>query len=168
MNYLSSTAAFFFSEYLAKPADNFAMRRRSERREFKSIPLHHPVPLISEIAENRSKSARARAICDPARTQRASLSGRSVRIGQFLSPRDLPRSADHRHAFAYDSAARDLKIIAHHHPSLLKQSAEQLDHRSRPPCSANASTKAQPKRLAGIHAEIELVERTAKLSERCR
>ena len=89
-----------------------------ESRRFESTPLHHPVPRFSEISENRSKSARVRAICDRAWTQRASLSGRSARVGQFLSPRDLPRSADHRHAFAYDSAARDLQIIAHHHPSL--------------------------------------------------
>ena len=134
------------------------MKRRSGGRRFKSTPLHISVSGSADIAEIRSKSARVRAICDRARTQRASLSGRSARIGQFLSPRDLPRSADHRHAFAYDSAVRDLQIIAHHHPSLLKQSTEQLDHRSRPPCSANASTKAQPKRLAGIHAEIELVD----------
>ena len=134
------------------------MERRSRGRGFKSTPLHTSVSRCSDMSENRSKSARVRAICDRARIRRASLSGRSARIGQFLSPRDLPRSADHRHAFAYDSAVRDLQIIAHHHPSLLKQSTEQLDHRSRPPCSANASTKAQPKRLAGIHAEIELVD----------
>src|SRR5260370_18927243 len=92
---LCRSAALINSEYAARFADNFAMERRSGGREFKSLRLHHPVSRLSDIAENRSKSARVRAICDRARTQRASLSARFAGIGQFLSPRDSPRSAEH-------------------------------------------------------------------------
>jgi len=59
---LSSTAALIFSKFVAKSADNFAMKRRSGGREFKSTLLHHSVSRSSDIAENRSKSARVRAI----------------------------------------------------------------------------------------------------------
>jgi hypothetical protein len=48
----------------------------------------------ADMAENRSKSARQRAICDRARTERAPLCGRFAQISQFLSGRDLPRSTD--------------------------------------------------------------------------
>jgi len=37
---------------------------------FKSNSLHHPVSQFSDLSENRSKSARVRAICDHAWTQR--------------------------------------------------------------------------------------------------
>ncbi len=97
---LSSTAAFFFSKYLAKLANNFAMRRRSEGREFKSIPLHHPIPRFSDISENRSKSARVRAIYDHAWTRRTPAVARIRRIQQNLSGRDFARSMDHRLRFA--------------------------------------------------------------------
>ena len=39
-------------------------------REFKSRLDHRPVPRFSDILENRSKSARVRAICDHAWTRR--------------------------------------------------------------------------------------------------
>ena len=35
-----------------------------------SLPLHHPVPQFSDLSENRSESARVRAICNHAWTQR--------------------------------------------------------------------------------------------------
>src|ERR1700733_16165206 len=97
---LSSMAALIFRKSVAKSADNFSMKRRSGGRQFKSTLLHISVSRISDTSENRSKSARVRAICDRARTQRASFSGRFAQIAQFLSRRDLPRSADHRRTFA--------------------------------------------------------------------
>ena len=42
----------------------------SRHRGFESTPLHHPVLQSSDLSENRSKSARVRAICDHAWTQR--------------------------------------------------------------------------------------------------
>ena len=47
---------------LAKKGANFAGNFRREGREFKSSLLHHPVPQLSYSSENRSKSARVRAI----------------------------------------------------------------------------------------------------------
>ena len=76
------------------------MERRSRGRGFKSTLLHHPVSRFADIADNRSKSARVRAISDDARTQRISAPANIARIWRILSPRDLPRSADHRHSFA--------------------------------------------------------------------
>jgi hypothetical protein len=76
------------------------MKRRSRGREFKSLLLHTSVSGSADIAENRSKSARVRAICDRARTQGAALFLQFAESGQFLSRRDLLRSADHRHRFA--------------------------------------------------------------------
>jgi hypothetical protein len=93
---LCSSAALIFRKFVARSADNFAMKRRSTGRRFKSLLLHHPGSLISEIAENPAKSARVRAICDHAWIRRAPLSTRLARIGRFLSRRDLPRSAEYR------------------------------------------------------------------------
>src|ERR1700690_2492241 len=89
-----------FGKFDAKSAGNFAMESRSRGRGFKSALLHISVSRVLDISENRSKSARVRAICDRARTRRASVPARLARIGPFLSWRDLPRSADHRHPFA--------------------------------------------------------------------
>jgi|HubBroStandDraft_4_1064222.scaffolds.fasta_scaffold410539_1 hypothetical protein len=69
--YLSSTAALIFWQFVAKFAGNFAMKRRRGGREFKSNADNSAVFKISAISENRSKSARVRAICDRAWTQRA-------------------------------------------------------------------------------------------------
>jgi hypothetical protein len=102
---LSSGAALIFREFVAKSADNFAMKRRSGGREFKSTPLHTPVPRVRDIAENRSKSARVRAICDHPRTQRILSEPQIARIGRFLSGRDFARSADHRLSFARTDCA---------------------------------------------------------------
>ena len=44
-------------------------------RKFESTPLHHPVPQFSDVSDNRSKSARLRAICDRERTRRAAAAG---------------------------------------------------------------------------------------------
>jgi len=51
---------------VAKFADNFAMKKRSRSRQFKSTLLHISVSRFSEMPEDRSKSARVRAICDHA------------------------------------------------------------------------------------------------------
>jgi hypothetical protein len=72
--------------------------------EFKSKAPNIPVFRVAHISENRSKSARVRAICDDPRTRRALSLLRFAQIGQFLSGRDLPRSTDHRRRFAWDSA----------------------------------------------------------------
>ena len=77
------------------------MKRRSRGRGFKSLLLHISVSGSADIAEIRSKSARVRAICAHVRTLRISLSPRIGRIWRNLSRRDLPRSADHRHTFAF-------------------------------------------------------------------
>src|ERR1700683_4963738 len=61
--------------------------------------LHISVSRFLEMSENRSKSARVHAICAQVRTRRAALFLRFARNGQFLSRRDLPRSADHRLPF---------------------------------------------------------------------
>jgi hypothetical protein len=90
---LSSMAALIFRKSVAKFADNFSMKRRSGGRQFKSTLLHHPVYRYSDISENRSKFARVRAICDRWRTWRAALFQRFAESGQFLSRRDLSRSA---------------------------------------------------------------------------
>jgi hypothetical protein len=60
----------------------------------------------SDSAKNRSKSARVRAICAHARTQRIGASAKIAQIWRNLSGRDLPRSADHRHAFAAEENAK--------------------------------------------------------------
>jgi hypothetical protein len=99
-NALCSSVDLILSESPAKFADNFTMKGRTRGRGFKSAPLHHPVSLISDIAENRSKSGRERAICAHAWTQRISASAKIARIWRTLSGRDLPRSADHRVRFA--------------------------------------------------------------------
>jgi hypothetical protein len=52
-----------------------------------------------------------RAICDRWRTRRAALKAAIQQIGQFLSRRDLPRSAEHRLPFAYGSEIEDLQNI---------------------------------------------------------
>jgi len=52
---LCSIVALIFREFVAKCADNFAMKRRSGGREFKSTLLHISVSRFSDIAENRSK-----------------------------------------------------------------------------------------------------------------
>jgi hypothetical protein len=69
-NALCSSAALINSQYPAEFAANFPMKRRSRGREFKSTLLHTSVSMVSDIGENRSKSARVRAICDGERTQR--------------------------------------------------------------------------------------------------
>jgi len=61
-DYLFSADALITAEFLAKLADNFAMKSRRRGREFKSTLLHHPVSRFPDIAVNRSKSARPRAI----------------------------------------------------------------------------------------------------------
>jgi len=58
------------------------------------------------MPENRSKSARVRAIRDRARTQRVPESAQIGRIGQNLSGRDFARSVDHRRRFAWGRNAR--------------------------------------------------------------
>ena len=68
--------------------------------KFKSTLLHTRVSRSADIAENRSKSARVRAICDRARTRRAALYQRFAKSGQFLSRRDFASSVDHRPMFA--------------------------------------------------------------------
>jgi hypothetical protein len=68
--------------------------------------IHISVSRVADIAENRSKSARVRAICDRWRTRRAALKAAIQQIGQFLSRRDLPRSAEHRLPFAKSNAQR--------------------------------------------------------------
>src|SRR5258708_38648655 len=65
---LSSTAALIFRKFIARYADNFSMKRRSSGRQFKSALVRTSVSRVSDIAENRSKSTRVRAICDRALT----------------------------------------------------------------------------------------------------
>ena len=74
--------------------------RRGGGRRFKSLLPHHPVRQFSDLSENRSKSARVRAICDHAWTRRTPSAARIRRIQQNLSGRDLARSMDHRRKFA--------------------------------------------------------------------
>ncbi len=105
-NALSSSAALIFFKLVANSADNFAMKGRSGGRQFKSTLLHTSISRVSDIAENRSKSARVRAICAHVRTRRISLPPRIGRIWRNLSRRDLPRSADHRFKFARRSSGR--------------------------------------------------------------
>jgi hypothetical protein len=76
------------------------MERRSRGLRFKSLLLHISVSRVSDISENHSKSARARAICNRTRTQRARSAARIRRIRQNLSGRDFARSVDHRREFA--------------------------------------------------------------------
>jgi hypothetical protein len=42
-------------QFVAKSADNFAMKGRSRGRRFKSLLLHISVSRVSGVAENRSK-----------------------------------------------------------------------------------------------------------------
>jgi hypothetical protein len=49
-------------------------------REFKSPSLHHPDRQFSDLSENRSKSARVRAICNHAWTRRTPSAARIRRI----------------------------------------------------------------------------------------
>jgi len=54
--------------------------------------IHHPVRWVSAFSENRSKSARVRAICDRAWTRRASTAALILRIRRNLSEREISRS----------------------------------------------------------------------------
>ena len=67
---------------------------------FESPSLHISVSIFSEMSENRSISARVRAIYDHAWTRRTTPAARIRRIQQNLSGRDLARSMDHRRRFA--------------------------------------------------------------------
>src|SRR5208337_283115 len=89
---LSSTAALTFSKFVAKSADNLAMKRRSGGRQFKSVLLHISVSRFLEMSENRSKSARVRAICDHGWSRRTPPAARIGRIWRNLSGRDFARS----------------------------------------------------------------------------
>ena len=91
-NALSSSAALIFFKLVANSADNFAMKRRSGGRQFKSTLLHISVSRFSEMSENRSKSARVRAICNRARTRRMLSAARFGETRQNLSARDFARS----------------------------------------------------------------------------
>jgi hypothetical protein len=97
---LSSTAALIFRQFVAKSADNFAMKRRSGGRQFKSSLLHISVSRFLEMSENRSKSARVRAIRDRARTRRMRHVAQVAQIERNLSRRDFARSVDPRFRFA--------------------------------------------------------------------
>jgi hypothetical protein len=76
-------------------AGNRRFRSNNQDRRFESILLHHPIRQFLYLSENRSKSARVRVICYRERTRRTPLCALSARIGQNLSRRDLPRSAQH-------------------------------------------------------------------------
>jgi hypothetical protein len=99
-NALSSSAALIFFKLVANSADNFAMKRRSGGRQFKSTLLHHPISRFSDISENRSKTTRVRAIYECARTGRTSPAARIGEIRQNLSARDFARSMEIRQKFA--------------------------------------------------------------------
>jgi hypothetical protein len=77
-NALCSSAALINSEYPAKFAGNSAMKWRSRGRGFKSTLLHISVCRVLDIAENRPKSARVRAICDHPRTRRISAAAQNT------------------------------------------------------------------------------------------
>ncbi len=100
MKFSPSTAAFILAEYLAKSADNLPMGRRRRGRGFKSLLPYISVSRFLEMSENRSKSARVRAICAHARTRRTSLAALIDGNRQNLSGRDFARSVDHRLIFA--------------------------------------------------------------------
>jgi len=91
-NALSSSAVLIFCKLVANSADNFAMRRRSGGRQFKSTLLHHSISGFSDVSENRAKSARVRAIPDRARTRRTPPTAQIARTPQNLSARDFARS----------------------------------------------------------------------------
>jgi hypothetical protein len=73
--------------------------RNEGSRRFKSAPLHHPVLQFSDLWENRSKSARVRAICDCAWTRRAAPAaligehGKTYPGSILLGPRMFARTA---------------------------------------------------------------------------
>ena len=70
-----------------------ALRSQRRGRGFKSLLLHHSVSRFSDMSENRSKSARVRAICDRCADPENALGQAQIgRIGQNLSRRDFPRS----------------------------------------------------------------------------
>ena len=100
MRFSTGTAAFLLAKYRAKVADNFPNKTDHGVASSNPLLLHHPVPQFSDLSENRSKSARVRAICDHAWTQRTPSAARIRRIQQNLSGRDLARSMDHRRKFA--------------------------------------------------------------------
>jgi hypothetical protein len=95
-NALCSSAALINPEYPAKFAGNFAMKRRRGGRGFKSDADNSAVFKISDISENRFKSARVRAICDHAGPRERVSPRQLAQTGQLLSRRDLPRSMAHR------------------------------------------------------------------------
>ena len=71
---------------------NAERARNPASRRLKFAPLHHPASKFSDISENRSKSARVRAICDEAWTRRA-VPGAPIRgMRQDLSAIDIARS----------------------------------------------------------------------------
>ena len=107
---LCSFAALIKTEYLAKSASNSAMERRSGGREFKSTLLHTSVSRSSHIAENRSKSARVRAIREHVWSQRTPPAARFAGIRPNLSAPDFGGSICRRVASALINGDRDPSI----------------------------------------------------------
>jgi hypothetical protein len=95
-----SPALLLFSrQILGQNRGQFPDYDRSWGREFKSILLHHPVPQFSDLSENRSKSARVRAIFDCAWTRRTALAALFAGVKPKLSARDFARSMNIRSSF---------------------------------------------------------------------
>lgn len=94
---LCSTAALILKQFVAKSADNFAMKGRSRGRRFKSLLLYHPVSGSMYMSENRSKFARVRANLEHARTQRASPASRNTVRDRFVVTWSYDKAGDFTH-----------------------------------------------------------------------
>ena len=103
---LCSAAAFISVRIPRQIRGQFPGQNRMRGRRFKSLLLHTSVSRFLEMSENRSKSARVRAICNRAWTRRAPSAAQIARIRQNLSGRDFARSVDHRRRFAWGRNAR--------------------------------------------------------------
>ena len=72
-----------------------------ESSSHQTPPFHHPFPQFLDFSDNRSKSARLRAICDSAWTRRAAPAALIRRKWQNLSGLDSSGSTDVRSHFAF-------------------------------------------------------------------
>ena len=138
----------------AKFAGNFAMKWRSRGRGFKSALLHISVSRVSDIAENRSKSARVRAICDSADPETASLHRQSRKSANFslgaicLGPRIIAIDSP-EDDFALSLYSLDLRSVRAEHS---RNRGERPHDSSRPIAHVTRAPRLTPGGVVPISA----------------
>jgi hypothetical protein len=112
VNRRSSTARLVNRPLKCQPVDDL-------REPFASdSAIHHPVSQFSDVSENRSTSARVRAICDHAWTQKAAPAALIEGMRQKLSAFEFAKSMGIRSHFAYAREPPSARSNRHASPSL--------------------------------------------------